>query len=123
MGRILLLLAAACGGALAQSHELCGARLLASRWGAGARAHADLPEAWRIEKNRIHGRLSVSRTGIDGHSDAEPGRDPRDLSAPAAWFEALVGVDSNDLGYYANQGARSGSRGEVESGRCFRSPV
>jgi alpha-galactosidase len=45
------------------------------------------------------------------------------LSAPAAWFEAVVGVDSNDLGYYSNQG-RGGVAAsvEVEGHEVFRSP-
>jgi len=72
----------------------------------------------------IHGRLfRIKDREFDGGiAMPSPGEIRVILSAPAAWFEAVVGVDSNDLGYYANKAAaewkpRGGGEPEV-----FRSP-
>ena len=126
MVRILLLLAAACGGALAQSHEFVRARLLGEPVAVPVRAHMlTYLKRGGIEKNRIHGRLfRIKDREFDGGiAMPSPGEIRVILSAPAAWFEAVVGVDSNDLGYYANQG-RGGVEAavEVESREVFRSP-
>ncbi|MGA2115803.1 MAG: alpha-galactosidase [Bryobacteraceae bacterium] len=124
--RILLLLAAASGGALAQSHEFVRARLLGEPVAAPVRAHMlTYLKRGGIEKNRIHGRLfRIKDREFDGGiAMPSPGEIRVILSGPAAWFEAVVGVDSNDLGYYANQG-RGGVEAavEVESREAFRSP-
>jgi alpha-galactosidase len=120
------LLAAACGGALAQSHEFVRARLLGEPVAVPVRAHMlTYLKRGGIEKNRIHGRLfRIKDREFDGGiAMPSPGEIRVILSAPAAWFEAVVGVDSNDLGYYANQG-RGGVEAavEVESREVFRSP-
>jgi alpha-galactosidase len=124
--RILLLLAAACGSALAQSHEFVRAKLLGEPAPSPVRAHMlTYLKRGGIEKDRIHGRLfRIKDREFDGGiAMPSPGEIRVILSAPAAWFEAVVGVDSNDLGYYANQG-RGGVEAavEVESREVFRSP-
>ncbi len=59
-----------------------------------------------IYKDRIRGR-KFRIAGQDfnrGIAMPSPGEIEVHLSAPAASFEAVLGVDSNDLGYYSNAG-------------------
>ncbi len=62
-----------------------------------------------IERHRIRDRafLIGTRTFEDGVHLPSPGEVMVRLSQPAARFECMVGVDSNDLGYYANAGRGS----------------
>jgi alpha-galactosidase len=62
-----------------------------------------------IEKNAVRGhRMRVAdREFARGIHMPAPGRIEIKLSKPAARFDAVVGVDSNDLGYYSNGGRGS----------------
>ncbi len=84
------------------------------------------PKPASLARNRIAGRAFriVEREFAGGIAQRAPGQARIVLPAPGARFQALVGVDSNDLGYYANAG-----RGmvvasvEVNGVERFRSPV
>jgi alpha-galactosidase len=78
-----------------------------------------------IEKNRISGRaLRIrDREYERGIAMPSPGEIQVILDAPASSFEAIVGTDSNDLGYYANQGRGGVEASVVVNGReAYRSP-
>ncbi len=121
-----LLLAMMGGDATEQSREFVRARLFGEAVAPPARSHmmAYLKRG-KIEKNSIRGRaLRIKDREFDrGIVMPGPGEIRVILAAPAASFEAIVGTDSNDLGYYANQG-RGGVEASVEvAGReVFRSP-
>jgi alpha-galactosidase len=122
----LLLLSAAAGGTFAQSREFVQAKLLGEPPEVAVRAHmlSNLKRG-RIGKDRIRGRLlRIKDREFDrGVVMPGPGEIHVILAAPAASFQAVVGVDSNDLGYYANQG-RGGVEASVQVGgrEVFRSP-
>ncbi len=63
----------------------------------------------KLERNRIKGRLfQIAGEHFErGIAMASPGEIVVRLPAPAARFTAIVGVDSNDLGYYSNGGRGS----------------
>jgi alpha-galactosidase len=121
-----LLLAAVAGGGFEQSREFVRAKLLGEAITSPTRSHMmTYLHRGSIEKDSIQGRtLRIKgqqfRRGLVMPS---PGEIHVILEAPAASFEAIVGTDSNDLGYYANQG-RGGVEASVEvNGReAFRSP-
>jgi alpha-galactosidase len=79
-----------------------------------------------IHKNSIRGtRFRIAGRQFDrGINMPYPGEIAVHLPAPGAGFEAVVGVDSNDLGYYSNAG-RGSVVASVEAGgkELFRSPV
>ncbi|HVX66987.1 MAG TPA: alpha-galactosidase, partial [Bryobacteraceae bacterium] len=79
-----------------------------------------------IERQRIRGRafLIGGRTFEDGIHMPSPGEILVRLPVPAALFEASVGVDGNDLGYYANAGRGSVTASvEAAGSALFRSGV
>ncbi|MBI5085673.1 MAG: alpha-galactosidase [Candidatus Solibacter usitatus] len=122
-----LLLAALSGsGAMEQSRGFLRAKLLGESVAPPVRSHmlAYLKRG-AIGKNAIQGRpLRIKNQEFTrGIVMPSPGEIHVILAAPAASFEALVGTDSNDLGYYANQD-RGGVEASVEvAGRAvFRSP-
>ena len=122
----LLLLLATGGSAFAQSHEFVQAKLLGEPAAVPARAHmlTELKRG-RIQKNRIRGRLLriKDQEFARGVVMPSPGEIHVILEAPAASFQAIVGVDSNDLGYYSNQG-RGGVEAsvQVDNREVFHSP-
>ncbi len=121
-----LLLAMLGGDAIGQSREFVRVKLLGEPAAAPVRAHMmTYLKQGKIEKNRIQGRaLRIKDREFErGIVMPSPGEIHVILAAPAASFEALVGTDSNDLGYYSNQG-RGGVEASVEvAGReVFRSP-
>ncbi|MGD0580921.1 MAG: NPCBM/NEW2 domain-containing protein, partial [Bryobacteraceae bacterium] len=79
-----------------------------------------------LERNRIKDRVFlIAGTKYErGVAMPSPGEVTVVLPAPAARFEAVAGVDSNDLGYYSN-GGRGSVVASVEAGgqELFRSPV
>ena len=121
-----LMWAALGGGALEQSREFVRAKLLGETVAAPERSSMLVYlKRGEIERNAIRGRAlrireQEFRRGIVMPS---PGEIQVKLAAPAAAFEAVVGTDSNDLGYYANQG-RGGVEATVEAGgrELFHSP-
>ena len=126
MVRVFFLLAAAAGNAFAQSHEFVRTRLLGQPAAAPVRAQMlTYLKRGRVQKDRIGGRLLriKDREFERGVVMSGTGEIRVILGAPAASFEAVVGVDSNDLGYYSNRG-RGGVEASVEiDGRqVFRSP-
>jgi alpha-galactosidase len=121
-----LLLSMLGGGAIDQSREFVRVKLLGESATTSERAHMmTYLKRGKIEKNRIQGRaLRIKDREFErGIVMPSPGEIHVILAAPAASFEAIVGTDSNDLGYYANQG-RGGVEASVEvAGReVFRSP-
>ena len=80
----------------------------------------------QIQKNRIGGRLlRIKEREFDrGIVMPSPGEVLVSLPGAGATFEAFVGVDSNDLGYYSNQG-RGMVEASVEVGgrEAFRTPM
>ena len=62
-----------------------------------------------ITKNEVQGHhlLIADKEYTRGLHFSSDGKVRVMLSAPARWFEAIVGVDSNDLGYYSNAGRGS----------------
>ena len=78
-----------------------------------------------LARNRIKDRsFRIAARAFDkGIAMPSPGEIVVRLPAPASHFDAVVGVDSNDLGYYANQG-RGGVEASIHAnGReLFRSP-
>src|ERR1039458_7739387 len=71
------------------------------------------------------GTFRIPRQDFErGIAMPSPGEVEVHLSAAAASFEAVLGVDSNDLGYYSNAG-RGNVVASVEAGgrEVFRSPV
>ena len=82
--------------------------------------------AGALERNRIQDRaFLIAGTKYErGVALPSPGEVSVILPAPAARFEAVAGVDSNDLGYYSN-GGRGSVVATVETGgqELFRSPV
>ena len=126
MLRALVLLAAALPAALAQSHEFVQAHLLGEPAVLPARSHLlTYLKRGRLEMDRIRGRrLRIRDREFDrGIAMPSPGEIHVVLAEPAARFTAIVGTDSNDLGYYANQG-RGGVEASVEAGgrELFHSP-
>lgn len=125
--RILLLLALLSSSLSAQIREFVQAKLLGIQAVAPVQPHL-LPQLKRglIGKNRIRGRLlRIKDREFDrGLVQPSPGEIRVVLDQPAASFEAAVGVDSNDLGYYSNQG-RGGvlASVEVEGRELFQSPL
>ena len=121
-----LLLSMLGGGAIDQSREFVRVKLLGESAAPSERAHMmTYLKRGKIQKNRIQGRaLRIKDREFErGIVMPSPGEIHVILAAPAASFEAIVGIDSNDLGYYSNQG-RGGVEASVEvAGReVFRSP-
>lgn len=123
---LFLLLAATGGGAIDQAREFVQAKLLGEAPAPPPRAHLlAYLQRGALEKNRIRGRLlRIKDREFDrGLVMPSPGEIRVVLNAPAKSLEAVVGVDSNDLGYYANQGRGGVEASVVVSGRrLFRSP-
>ncbi|MGO9241093.1 MAG: alpha-galactosidase [Bryobacteraceae bacterium] len=79
-----------------------------------------------LERNRIKDRaFSIAGTKYErGVAMPSPGEVSVILPAPAARFEAVAGVDGNDLGYYSNGGRGSVvATVETDGQELFRSPV
>ncbi len=79
-----------------------------------------------LRHNRIQDRhfLIAGRSFERGVAMPSPGEVVVRLVGPAERFQALVGVDSNDLGYYSNGGRGSVVASvEVDGHEAFRSPV
>jgi len=122
-----------CGFAFAQNDG----RSEASRWAAAkfdGIADAPSPQAHMtvrltssvIERDRRRGvPLRIGgQMYKDGIAMPSPGEIAVHLPAPGTSFEALAGVDSNDLGYYSNAGRGSVVLTIEANGReLFRSPV
>ena len=72
-----------------------------------------------IYKDRIRGRkFRIAGQDFErGIAMPSPGEVEVHLSAAAASFEAVLGVDSNDLGYYSNAG-RGNVVGRPAAARC-----
>ncbi len=122
-----LILALFGGDAMEQSRAFVRAKFLGEPTAPPARAHLmTYLQRGRIEKNTIRGRtLRIKdRTFERGIVMPAPGEIHVILPSAGASFEAVVGVDSNDLGYYANQG-RGGVEASVDvAGReAFHSSV
>ena len=77
-------------------------------------------------RDRIEGHplLIVDQTFDNGIAMRSPGEIVVRLSSSASSFEGIVGVDSNDLGYYANTG-RGSVVASIEAGgrQLFESPL
>jgi hypothetical protein len=124
------------GLAVAQSEET-GAALQAREWLAAkflgkAETPLDLPhflihtKSGRIDRNRRQGRIfRIADAQYErGVAMPQPGEIVVHLPGPAAKFEAIVGVDSNDLGYYSNAGRGNVVLSVVSGGvERFRSGV
>lgn len=111
---------------LAAAREWTGARLLGKPAKGSAAPHMLIySRSSSIHRNGIGGRkfLIAGRTFDHGINMPFPGEIRVRLPEPAVRFEAVVGVDSNDLGYYSNTG-RGGVVASVEAGgkELFRSP-
>ncbi len=124
---LILLLAGATGLAFGQAHEFVQAKLLAQAPAQPVRSQMLVSlKRGSLGKNRIRGRrFRIHDREFDGGiAMPSPGEIHVILDRPAAAFDAIVGVDSNDLGYYSNQG-RGGVQAVVEvAGReVFRSPI
>jgi alpha-galactosidase len=122
----LLLMSALTGPAAGRARDFVRARFLGEPSESPARGYMmTYLKRGAIEKNSIQGRpLRIKdRQYTRGVVMPGPGEIRIVLAAPAAAFEAIVGTDSNDLGYYANQG-RGGVEASVEVGgrEVFRSP-
>ena len=79
-----------------------------------------------LERNRIKDRnfLIAGRRFEHGVAMPSPGEILVRLPSAASHFDAVVGVDSNDLGYYSNGGRGSVIASVEANGRSvFRSPV
>ena len=79
-----------------------------------------------LERNRIKDRLfNIAGQSFErGVAMPSPGEIVVQLPAAAARFSAIVGVDSNDLGYYSNGGRGSVVASVEANGQMlFRSPV
>jgi alpha-galactosidase len=79
-----------------------------------------------LVRDRIEGRrlLIVQQKFDNGIAMRSPGEILVHLSSGASSFEGVVGIDSNDLGYYANTG-RGSVVASIEAGgkQLFESPV
>jgi alpha-galactosidase len=123
----LLLLVLGNGDALAQAHQWVRVKWLGESAAPRARAHLmTYLQRGHIEMDRIRGRTLRIKDEEYPRGVAMPSPGEIHVTLPEAgeWFEAIVGVDSNDLGYYSNQG-RGGVEASVEvAGReAFRSPL
>ena len=112
-------------GAMEEARQFVRAKLLGEADARPARPHMMVYlKRGQLQKDRIGGRLfRIKDREFDrGIVMPSPGEVLVNLPAPGAAFEAFVGVDSNDLGYYSNQG-RGGVEASVEvRGRqAFRS--
>ena len=79
-----------------------------------------------LRRNRIRDRrfLIAGKSFERGVAMPSPGEIVVRLHAPAERFEAMLGVDSNDIGYYSNGGRGSVvATVEVKGSEVFRSPV
>ncbi len=124
MGSALLVLAFATGSA---ASEWFAAKFLGQPDVRPATAHVLVyNRSGSIHKGAIRGRKFRIHTQefSSGINMPYPGEIQVNLPAGARAFEAVVGVDSNDLGYYSNTG-RGSVVASVEAGgkELFRSPV
>lgn len=97
-----LLLSMLGGGAMDQARDFVRVKLLGEPAVASARSHMmSYLKRGKIEKNRIQGRaLRIKDREYErGIVMPSPGEIHVTLATPAASFEAVVGTDSNDLGY------------------------
>ena len=111
----------------AEAHRWIAAKFLGQAEAAPATAHMVVrAKSAVIYKDRIRGRkFRIAGQDFErGIGMPSPGEVEVYLSAPAASFEAMVGVDGNDLGYYSNAG-RGNVAASVEAGgrELFRSAV
>ncbi|MFN7999001.1 MAG: alpha-galactosidase [Bryobacteraceae bacterium] len=122
-----LLLASAAVLTADEAHLWLTAKFLGRHETRPTRAHLLIrTQSGRIDRNRRKDRAFriAGRQYERGIAMPSPGDVVVSLPEPAATFEALVGVDSNDLGYYSNAG-RGSVVASIESGgrEQFRSTV
>jgi alpha-galactosidase len=114
-------------GEMAEARLWAEAKLLGRSAARPATAHLIVqPRPGILAKNRIAGRTFriANREYERGVAMRAPGEVVVHLPGPAARFEAVVGVDSNDLGYYSNAGRGSVVASVVAGEReVFRSEV
>src|ERR1017187_8695649 len=115
------------GGAGGRSSPLDSGQIPGTGGGCTPPAAPDIAHQIRSHLQRPHPRAQVPhrRAGFRARNrHAVAGRSRVHLSAAAASFEVVLGVDSNDLGYYSNAG-RGNVVASVEAGgrEVFRSPV
>ena len=111
----------------AEARRWTAAKFLGRAEAAPATAHMVVrAKSAVIYKDRIRGRkFRIAGQDFErGIGMPSPGEVEVYLSAPAASFEAVLGVDGNDLGYYSNAG-RGNVAASVEAGgrELFRSAV
>jgi len=114
-------------GPEAEARRWTAAKFLGQAEAAPATAHLMVrTKSAVIYKDRFRGReFRIAGQDFErGIAMPSPGEVEVYLSAPAASFEAVLGVDSNDLGYYSNAG-RGNVVASVEAGgrEVFRSAV
>lgn len=114
-------------GAMAEARQWAASKFLGQEDRRPAMAHLmDHTKSGGIQKNRIRGRLLriADRVYERGIVMPSPGEILVRLPGPGTVFEAIVGVDSNDLGYYSNAG-RGSVVASIETGgpELFRSGV
>ncbi|HVN05069.1 MAG TPA: alpha-galactosidase [Bryobacteraceae bacterium] len=119
--------AAQAGDAAAEARQWMGAKFVGTPEARPAVAYLLVhTKSGRIERNRRQDRtFRIAGTQYErGLGMPQPGEIVVHLPGPAAAFEAVVGVDSNDLGYYSNAG-RGSVVASVEAGGVerFRSGV
>lgn len=128
----ILLLLAATGWAqtdaeMAEARHWAAARFLGKADSRPAPAHLLIyNRSGSIYKNSIRGRTFriAGREFARGINMPYPGEIRVNLPAPGAVFEAVAGVDSNDLGYYSSSGRGSVVASVEASGKeLFRSLV
>jgi len=82
------------------------------------------PGAFARKEIQGHSFLIADRTFTDGVAMRSPGEIQVQAPSGAARFEAVLGVDSNDLGYYSNAGRGSVVASVTAGGKeIYRSPV
>ncbi len=123
----LLMTSVSTPGAAAEADRWVQAKFLGQSGTSPSQAHLIVrTKNGRIEKNRIKGRrMNIAGKLFDrGIVMPSPGEVEVYLPGPARSFEAVVGVDSNDLGYYASAGRGSVVASVEANGReQFRSAV
>jgi len=127
---LLLCGVAACGsdqGAIEEARQWAASKFLGKVDSRPASSHLMVYTAsGRVLKNRIGGRrFRIAAQEYDrGLAMPSPGEVLVRLSGPGSTFEAVVGVDSNDLGYYSHAGRGSVVASVAVGGReTFRSAV
>ena len=92
--------------AMAAAHRWINAKFLGDAVAAPAESYLLVYASGEVTKNEVEGHRFriVDRDYSRGLHFSSDGKVRVELAAPARSFEAVVGVDSNDIGYYSNVG-------------------